>query len=133
MLIVQIEEEVCTGSKSFVVLRTSKIVEIISTATADRVSIHMDSKYVFKLEFNIANNQIIKEHYEIYAHVLQSLLVDERPTGLCVNQQKTNVTWKPQENEKIDENLRKGKVILTTVALLASHKEPIVYTWMKCT
>ena len=64
---------------------------------------------------------------------LQSLLLDERPTGLCVDQQKTMANWNTEDDPNLEGCQRKQKVILTTVGLLATHEEPIIYTWMKCT
>ena len=63
----------------------------------------------------------------------QSLLLDERPTGLCVDQQKTISTLGNNEDKPTDGTARNGKIVLTTVGLLASHEEPIIYTWIKCT
>ena len=64
---------------------------------------------------------------------VQSLILDERPTGLCVDQQKTMTTWKNDESKSQDILAPNGKIILTTVALLASQEEPIIYTWIKFT
>ena len=73
------------------------------------------------------------KYFENFVSYSKSLLLDERPTGLCVDQQKTIKIWTTKGEENQQELQRKGKVILTTMGLLASNEEPIVYTWMKCT
>ena len=72
----------------------------------------------------------LKQHIRFY---VKSLLLDDRPSGLCVDQQQTALMLTKGDGEIQVDMAKISRVILTTVGLMASQEEPIIYTWIKCT